>query len=115
YLAVSDSQQRGRFLRAFYKGDTAPVLEGVVDEQGNAIYGRHPGWIWYADRGVSVLGLPGAICARSGRWFARVNMIVSYDDGLSEVIRRRAGEPLPPSQVISEGGRDMVIWEWIGV
>ena len=115
YRAVSGSHQRSRFVRAFSAGDTAPDLKGVMDEKGKAIYGKHPGWVWYADRSVPVDGKPGNLCPRSGQWYARINRTFSYDDSLNEVIHRYAGESLPPSRRVSEGEHYYLEWHWLGV
>lgn len=119
YLAVSSSAQRSRFLRAFRAGQHAPDMAGVVDERGQAIYGRDLGWVWYADLGAPVQCRPGDICPRTGRWFARVESLpvwpITYEDGLNEIVECRVGVPLPLSRRAPEWSRDRVRWEWIGV
>ncbi|NTX30485.1 hypothetical protein HT746_25770 [Burkholderia pyrrocinia] len=119
YLAVSSSTQRSRFMTAFRAGAVAPDMAAVVGEQGEAIYGRYPGWVWYADLGAPVRCRPGDVCPRNGRWFARVESFpvwpITYEDDLNEVIECRVGVPLPQSRRATEWSRDRVHWEWIGM
>ncbi|WP_133117946.1 hypothetical protein [Burkholderia ubonensis] len=120
YRAVSGSTQRSRFVKAFRAGERAPDMAGVLDERGEAIYGRHPGWFWEADLDAAARSQPGEVCPRSGRWFARIESPLyvwppTYEDDLNEVILCRQGDLLPPSRRANEWARDQVRWEWIGV
>jgi hypothetical protein len=124
YRAVSDrNQQRSRFLTRFHKGEVAPEVEAVIDEQGNPIYGGLPAWIWEADlglapHGTSTVCYEGESCPRSGRWFARQELPhqmfpPAYDDSANWVISCKAGQVMPGS--VHSSRCSQVRWEWIGI
>ncbi|WP_199101130.1 hypothetical protein, partial [Dyella sp. ASV21] len=98
YDTRSHSEQRGRFVVRFERGQVAPDPSRQLDEGGRPMGDGSYEWLWQADIDSVMEASSRMPCPKSGRWLAKLpegSARVGYSPNADTIVTCQRGELLP--------------------